>query len=320
MAEAATNERMQKAASRCAALVDNIQTVIVGKRPVVEQAVAALLSQGHILIEDVPGVGKTMLAKALATSISGDFKRIQFTADLLPSDVTGVNIFSQSEETFSFRRGPVFANVLLGDEINRATPRTQSSLLEAMEELQVTVDGVRHSLEHPFMVVATQNPIELEGTYPLPFAQLDRFMVRLRIGYLDPPEERRMVLQRIGRSPIATMQPALTCATLRELQGAVTGVTVSDDVLDYVLAVVRATRETDSLEYGASPRGGLDLTRFSQAVALMNGRDYVLPDDVKASARPVLAHRVIVRKGTRHATLSLDELIDELVESVDVPV
>ena len=300
-------------------LIDNIETVIVGKREVITRAVCALLSQGHILIEDVPGVGKTMLSKALARSVEGDFRRIQFTADLLPSDVTGVNIYRQDTGEFTFRQGPIFGNIVLGDEINRATPRTQSSLLEAMEEQQITVDGVCHQLKRPFMVMATQNPIELEGTYPLPFAQMDRFIVRLKIGYLDHASEKEMIRSRISKSPIDDLEPVLTLTELVDLQDQVQSITVAEDLLDYIVSIIRRTREGDDLEFGSSPRGTLDLMRFSQARALAQGRDYVLPDDIKAAAPPVLAHRVIIRKGTRHGTLDSDAFISELVESVAVP-
>jgi len=310
----------EEAGGRCAELVANVERVIVGKRDVVIRAASALLAQGHILIEDVPGVGKTMLAKALARSVSGGFKRIQFTADLLPSDITGVNIFQQADGEFVFRPGPLFTNVLLGDEINRATPRTQSSLLEAMEEMQATVDGVRYDVESPFLVIATQNPIEIEGTYPLPFAQMDRFMVRLRIGYLDPVDERRMIQSRMEGSPIDTLTPALSRDELVQLQKLAARVMVREELVDYIVSIVTATRASGRLEFGASPRGGLDLMRYSQATALVNGRDFVLPDDIKASAASVLAHRVIVQKGTRHGTLNTDELIDEIVEGIPVPV
>lgn len=302
------------------ALVDNVGRVIIGKQPLVTRAVCALLAEGHVLLEDVPGVGKTMLAKALARSIDGRFQRIQFTADLLPSDVTGVNIFDPQKGEFTFRPGPLFANVLLGDEINRATPRTQSSLLEAMEEVQVTVDGERRDLTRPFLVIATQNPIELEGTYPLPFAQMDRFIVRLGLGYLDAADEAEMLRSRVRRSPIDDLESVLNCDELVDIQRHVEAVTVAEALFDYIVAIVRATRESPVLEYGASPRATLDLMRYSQAWALLNDRDYVLPDDVKQSATVVMAHRVIIRKGTRHATLNADEVIAELVENVAVPV
>jgi len=301
-------------------LVVNVERVIVGKHDAVVRAVTALLARGHILVEDVPGVGKTVLAKAIAKSIHADFKRVQFTADLLPSDVTGVSIYDQQENTFRFRPGPLFANVLLGDEINRATPRTQSSLLEAMEEEQATVDGVAHPLQRPFCVIATQNPIELEGTYPLPFAQMDRFIIRLRLGYLGVAEEALMARSHLGGSPLGTLAPVVDCAGLIETQDAVCGVRINDDLLDYVVRLVQATRSEEGVEHGASPRGTLDLVRYSQAVALLNGRPYVLPDDIKQSATAVLSHRLVIRRGTRRATLNSDEVLHEIIERVEVPV
>lgn len=313
-------DAIPEAADQAARLIANIEQVIVGKRAVVVEAVTAMLAGGHILLEDVPGVGKTMLAKAIARSVDGGFKRIQFTADLLPSDVTGVNIFQQQEGGFRFRPGPLFTNVLLADEINRATPRTQSSLLEAMEEYQVTVDGERHGLENPFFVIATQNPIELEGTYPLPFAQMDRFIVRLRLGYLDALEERRMIQARVHRSPLEDLGWALHCDDLIRLQRLVRQVEASEALLDYVVAVVRKTRHTERVEFGASPRASLDLMRYSQATALLHGRGYVLPDDVKEAAPPVLAHRLIVRRGARHAAVNTSDIISEILAEVEVPV
>ncbi len=310
----------EDAAAAIQNLIENIEHVIIGKRSVVVKAVSAMLAGGHILVEDVPGVGKTMLAKSIAKSIAGDFKRVQFTADLLPSDITGVNIYNPNSGAFHFREGPLFTNVLLGDEINRATPRTQSSLLEAMEETQVTVDGERHGLQSPFLVIATQNPIELEGTYPLPFAQMDRFMVRLKIGYLNAQDEGLMLRSRMNGTPIAESQSVITCANLVDVQHVVEQIKVADDLVDYIVAIVHATRSAPNIQVGASPRGGLDLLRYSQAMALIAGRDYVLPDDIKSGAPVVLAHRVIIKKGTRHATLNVDSIIEELVESVAVPV
>ncbi len=302
------------------ALINNIEKVIIGKREVIINAVTALLAEGHILIEDVPGVGKTMLAKAIAKSISGEFKRVQFTADLLPSDISGVTIYQQESGQFNFRKGPIFTNVLLGDEINRATPRTQSSLLEAMEEKQVTVDGERHQLELPFFVIATQNPIELEGTYPLPFAQMDRFITRLNIGYVSADEEKNMLKSRINSSPIEECSSVINCEDLVKIQQHVQFIKINDDLLEYIVEIVRKTRTSPAFEYGASPRGTLDLMRFSQSTAMINNREYVLPDDIKTSAGAVLAHRVVVKKGTRNATLNMQAVINEVIDSVEVPV
>ena len=301
-------------------LVDAISTVFLGKEQVVADAVLTLVSGGHVLIEDVPGLGKTLLAKAIARSVSADFKRIQFTADLLPSDVTGVTIFSQERHEFFFRRGPVFTNILLADEINRATPRTQSSLLEAMEEQNVTVDGEVHPLAAPFFVMATQNPVELEGTYPLPFAQMDRFMIRLSIGYLDKASEMQMLRAQRVKDPLEQLTPVMDCETLLRVQEAVRRVTIDESLLGYLVDVVQATRKAEAFEYGASPRGGLDLQVFGQAVALLSGRDYVLPDDLKHAARLVLPHRLITRKGTRAVSANARTVIDHIIEGIPVPV
>ncbi len=301
-------------------LVESVSRAFIGKEDAVTNAVLALVSGGHVLIEDVPGLGKTLLAKAIAKSLHADFKRIQFTADLLPSDVTGVTIFSQETHHFHFRKGPIFSNVLLADEINRATPRTQSSLLEAMEEHAVTVDGERHGLESPFFVLATQNPVELEGTYPLPFAQMDRFMVRLSIGYLDRESEIRLLQEQRRAGPLEQVEPVMSCAELQRAQSAARAVTVEESLAGYLIDIVHATRDAEGLEYGASPRGSLDLQRFSQASALLDGRDFVLPDDVKKAARLILPHRLITRKGTRAVSVDAVDVIDRILETIPVPV
>jgi MoxR-like ATPase len=301
-------------------LVENVSRVVIGKKDVVTQAVVTLLAGGHVLLEDVPGVGKTLLAKALAKSLAGDFKRVQFTADLLPSDVTGVTIYSQERHDFFFRKGPVFTNVLLADEINRATPRTQSSLLEAMEEQNVTVDGTVHPLTSPFFVIATQNPVELEGTYPLPFAQMDRFMTRLTIGYMTRSSEVAMLKAQRAADPLDSIEPVMDCETLVQIQRAVREVAISDPLLEYLVALVEASRTAESLEYGASPRGSLDLQAFSQGIAMLEGRDYVLPDDIKRSARLVLPHRLIARRGHRSVSVNAKAVIDHIIDSVPVPV
>ena len=301
-------------------LISNVSSVFIGKETVVTHAVLALISGGHVLLEDVPGLGKTLLAKALARSVSADFKRVQFTADLLPSDITGVTIYSQDRHEFLFRRGPVFTNILLGDEINRATPRTQSSLLEAMEEHHVTVDGHVHVLESPFFVLATQNPVELEGTYPLPFAQMDRFMIRLSIGYLERDAEVRMLRMQQAEHPLSRIQPVMDCQQLLQVQAAVQAIRVEDSLLGYLVDIVQATRQAETLEYGASPRASLDLQTFSQALALLAERAFVLPDDIKQAARLLLPHRLITRKGTRSVSVNARSVVDHIIDSVRVPI
>ncbi len=301
------------------AVIANVEQVIVGKRAEIRQALIAILCEGHVLIEDAPGTGKTMLARSLAVTMGLDFKRLQCTPDLLPSDVTGVAVFNQKLREFEFKPGPVFTNILLADEINRATPRTQSALLEAMAELQVTVDGETRPLSKPFLVLATQNPIEFEGTFPLPEAQLDRFLLRLSLGYPRYAEEDQMLRdQKLGH-PIDELQRAVDGAKLPELQRAVREVHVSEAVRRYILDLVHATREHPALELGASPRGSVALFRAGQARAAMDGRDYVLPDDVKAIAKVCLAHRMMTKPENALAGQGTDEVLNELLRELEVP-
>lgn len=276
-------------------VIDNVERVIVGKSNVIELLLVALLCDGHVLLEDVPGVGKTMLARALAVSLGMSFKRLQCTPDLLPNDVTGVSVFNQQTRQFEFIPGPVFANILLADEINRATPRTQSALLEAMGERQVTVDGVTRPLARPFMVLATQNPVEYEGTFPLPEAQLDRFLLKLSLGYLALEEEKELLLHLRRQHPIETLSPVVDGGQVVPLAAQVWEVHVDDTVRDYIVRLVQATRQHPDLMLGASPRGSLALFKASQALAALRGRSYVLPDDVKLLAPLALAHRCLVR-------------------------
>ena len=301
-------------------LRDNICRAFVGRVETVELLIAALLAEGHVLLEDVPGIGKTTLAKALAKSLGCSFQRIQFTPDLLPSDVTGLNYFNQKIGDFQFRAGPVMSNIVLADEINRATPRTQSSLLEAMGERQVTVDGVTRPLPEPFMVLATQNPIEREGTYPLPEAQLDRFLLKLDLGY--PEREREMeIVRRFGSAdPLSDLAPALSAEQVVGLQVAARRVRVTDTVLGYLVDVVRGTRAHASARVGVSPRGTLALYRAAQSYALMQGRDFVVPDDVKRVAVPVLAHRVVMNLRNRLTSGGPETLIREVIDATPVPV
>ncbi|MHB1294751.1 MAG: AAA family ATPase [Anaerolineae bacterium] len=296
-------------------IIDNVERVIVGKRSALELTMVALLCEGHILIEDVPGVGKTMLARAIAISLGCSFKRLQCTPDLLPNDVTGVSVFNQKTGEFEFRPGPAFVNVLLADEVNRATPRTQSALLESMGEYQVTVDGQTRPLPRPFMVIATQNPIEYEGTFPLPEAQLDRFLMRITLGYPAFEEEEQILVNLRRTHPINDIGQVVDANDLLTLQSAVWDVTVDDTVRAYIVRLVRATREHFDLALGASPRGSLGLYKAAQALAAIRGRDYVLPDDVKLLAPTILGHRLIIKPESalrgRNAQTVLRNLLEE---------
>ena len=299
---------------------ENVGRVIVGREDVVEMTLVAMLCNGHVLIEDVPGIGKTMMAKALARSIGCSFKRIQFTPDLMPSDITGINFYNQATSAFEFRPGPLIANIVLADEINRATPRTQSALLEAMEEHQLTVDGVTTPLPAPFVVLATQNPVELEGTFPLPEAQLDRFLLRVRMGYPDAREEDEIVQRFEAADPLGALQPVIEAADLVRLSSALTAVRCEPSVRDYLVRIVRATRDHAAAELGASPRASLALFRASRALAAIRGRDYILPDDAKHLAVPVLAHRITLSAQSRLRGRDDDSLVREIVEEIPVPV
>ena len=304
-----------------ARLQRNIETVFIGKTDAVRQVLVGLFAGGHILIEDLPGVGKTTLARTLARSLDGSFRRIQFTPDLLPSDILGVPIYNAGEDRFIFKRGPVFANVILADEINRTTPRTQSSLLEAMNDFQVSVDGATYRLPEPFIVLATQNPHEYEGTFPLPESQLDRFLLRIHIGYPSRDDERLVLTSQKLAHPLDSLQPVLSAQEVVAIQAAVRHITMADAITDYILDLVARTRDTDKLEIGVSPRGGLCLSRAAQALALMDGRDFCLPDDVKSLAVPAFAHRTI-RRAALAAAGGQDEreIIREIVDATPVPV
>jgi len=300
-------------------VIGNIERVIVGKRSSVELAVIGLLSQGHLLIEDVPGVGKTMLARSLARSLGCSFGRIQFTPDMLPSDVTGVSIFNQATREFEFRPGPLMAQIVLADEINRATPKTQAALLEAMEERQITVDGVTHALERPFMVLATQNPIEYEGTFPLPEAQLDRFHLRVRLGYPGLDDEIEILDRQQFRHPVHDLETVVSVVEVSQAQEAIKEIYVSPAVKRYIVKLVNETRQHPDAYLGASPRGSLTLYRAGQARAAILGRDYVLPDDVKLLALSALAHRVILSPGARLRDLTAESLVQEILDKLPVP-
>ncbi len=298
---------------------DNVERVIIGKRREVELVMTALLCKGHVLIEDVPGVGKTVLTKAIARSIGSSFKRIQFTPDLLPSDVTGVNIFNQQRSEFEFRPGPIVSQMVLADEINRATPKTQSALLEAMEEGQVTIDGATHLLPQPFVVLATENPIDYEGTFPLPEAQLDRFLIRVALGYPGRQGELEMLDRQHQRHPLENVRQVISVDDLRAAQEAVKSVHVAQSVREYIVTLVEATRNHDDVFLGASPRGSLALFNTARAWAAIRGRDFVLPDDVKFLAEPTLSHRIIVGPAARMQGYDSRNVVNDLLRNIPVP-
>jgi MoxR-like ATPase len=300
-------------------VIENLEKVVIGKRQSIELIVIGLLCQGHVLIEDVPGVGKTVMARSLARSLDCTFNRIQFTPDMLPSDVTGVSIFNQQKREFEFRAGPVIGQIILADEINRATPKTQASLLEAMEERQVTVDGVTHALPKPFMVLATQNPIEYEGTFPLPEAQLDRFLLRVRMGYPNAPDEIRILEGQQLRHPIEALKAVVKVKDILAVIEDVKKVYVSSAIKRYIVELTNRSRQSDDVYLGASPRGSLALFRTGQARAALLGRDHVLPDDIQAVAVPVLGHRIIVGPAARLREVSADRIVREIVDNVPVP-
>ena len=301
-------------------LIDNIAKVLIGKEAVVELALVAILCEGHLLLEDVPGIGKTTLAKSIARSLECSYARIQFTPDLLPSDINGISYFNQGSGHFEYRPGPILNQVVLADEINRATPRTQSALLEAMQERTVTVDGETHPIPRPFLVIATQNPIELEGTFPLPEAQVDRFLLRVNLGYPTPAEEHELLIRYQQVDPLDNLQPVTSPASLLDSQQAIRQILVEESVRDYIVKIVHATREHQAVELGVSPRGSLSLYRAAQARAAINDRTFVTPDDVKHLAPYVLTHRLVISPQTRLRGRTPEAVLAEIIESIPVPV
>jgi MoxR-like ATPase len=300
-------------------VINNVEKVIVGKAESVAFSLIAVVCRGHILIEDVPGVGKTVLTKAIARSIGCTFKRIQFTPDLLPSDITGVSIYNQKTDNFEFRAGPIVAQIVLADEINRATPKTQSALLEAMEETQITIDGLTYRLPEPFMVMATQNPIEYEGTFPLPEAQLDRFMMNIKLGYPKVSDEMNILDTHQYHHPLDDLEQIMTAEELVLIQQQIRSIHVDPSIREYIVAIANATRNHNNIYLGSSPRGSLALYRTSQALAAIRGRGYVIPDDVKLLTKPTLAHRIIVTPSARVRAITSTAILDEILQSVPVP-
>lgn len=300
-------------------IIENVEKVIFGKRSVIERIVISLISGGHVLVEDVPGVGKTMLIHALSKSIDCDFRRIQFTPDLLPSDITGVSIYNQKTGDFEFKFGPVMTQIVLADEINRTSPKTQASLLEAMEEHQVTVDGKTYKLEEPFMVLATQNPIEYEGTFPLPEAQLDRFMMKISIGYPDEGYERLMLRKFKNESPIDMIKPVASPQDIVDARNKVKDILVDEKIEKYIVDIIKATRNSEEILLGASPRATLNLFRASQGLAFLKGREFVTPDDVKSMVKPVLNHRIILKPEYRLKGISVESILEKIMSITTVP-
>jgi MoxR-like ATPase len=314
-----SEKKMNQSQKFAETVIQNVARVIIGKRDSIELAIVGLLCKGHLLIEDVPGVGKTMLARSLAKSIGCTFSRIQFTPDMLPSDVTGVSIYNQASKDFEFRPGPVMAQVVLADEINRATPKTQSALLEAMQEQQVTVDGVTHPLPNPFLVFATLNPIEYEGTFRLPEAQLDRFLVRVRLGYPHIDDEINVLKKQQYQHPLESLEKVVSVEEVLKAQEEIQSIYLAEEVYKYLVEIVQKTREHKDVYLGASPRGSLALYRTSQAWAAIQGRDYVMPDDIKALVVPCLGHRIILGPGSRLRNLTTDLVLQEVIKDVIVP-
>ncbi|MGW7162255.1 AAA family ATPase [Paenibacillus sp. LK1] len=300
-------------------LMDHVGKIIVGKDHTIELVMTAIIASGHVLLEDVPGTGKTMLAKSVASSLDCTFQRIQFTPDLLPSDLTGIHFFNQKEGDFEFRPGPLFANLVLADEINRATPRTQSSLLECMEERQISIDGSTRQLERPFIVIATQNPVDNQGTFPLPEAQMDRFMMKIRMGYPSSEESVEILRRTVASRSVADLSAIISREQLLEAQSAYTSVQIDEDLLRYIIRLTEATRQHPELSLGVSPRGAQALLKASQAWAALHGRDFVLPDDIKILAEPVLAHRLVFRNRVRQQEGLAERIIQELLSQTEVP-